>query len=212
MTSTGSTRLGRLLTLIRRRSVVADVVQGLVIGAVLAYLAAALIINVEVRAMQTTVNGWSTAPDCGVPGTGILVRAACAKDLPAVNVRAEAAYWTTTVDGAGETLNGTHVYLLHFPPDGLPPTNAFWSITMTHANRLLVANPIDRFSLGDRSGLATNPDGSVDIYLHATAPPAHQSNWLPAPAGDFMLWLRDYQPGPAVLNGAYRVPPVQETR
>jgi hypothetical protein len=208
MTSLG----GRLLAFVRKRTIVTDVVQGIVVGGVLAFLTANLIINIQVKSMQTTVNGWSTTTDCGAPGNGLLAKAACAKNLPAANLPAEAAYWTTTVDGADDTLTGAHDYVLHFPEGGLPPNNAFWSLTMTDANRLMVANPINRYSLGDRSGLMTNTDGSTDIYLQAVAPAEHQSNWLPAPPGDFMLWLRAYQPGPTVLNGSYREPPVQETR
>jgi len=63
-----------------------------------------------------TVNGWSVICKCGRPGNGVLVRAACAKALPLVNVFEEAPYWTTTVDGSGLTLSGGHGYVLHFLP------------------------------------------------------------------------------------------------
>ena len=81
------------------------VVQGVIIGATLAFLTAILIMNAAARAITTTVNGWSSIRRCGQPGNGILVRAACAKALPVVNVFEEAAYWTTTRDGAGRTLS-----------------------------------------------------------------------------------------------------------
>src|SRR6266568_926565 len=74
------------------------VVQAIIVGAVLAFLTAQIIMNAVVKAMTTTVNGWSTTFKCGQPGNGILLRAACAKVLPAVNVVQEAAYWTTTID------------------------------------------------------------------------------------------------------------------
>jgi hypothetical protein len=186
------------------------VVQGVIVGGVLAFMTANLIVDAEVRAMQTTVNGWRTTMQCGEPGDGILLRAACAKHLPAANLPQEAMYWTTTVDGAGNTLNGQHFYVLHFPPGDLPPNDAFWSLTMTDAQRRMVANPFDRYAVGDRSGLAPNADGSVDIYIQQTAPTSHETNWLPAPGGDFMLWLRVCQPGSAILSGAYHVPPIVE--
>ena len=63
-----------------------------------------------------------------------------------------------------------------------------------------------------RSGLAQNPDGSVDIYIQNAAPAGHESNWLPAPAGKFILWLRVYIPGEAILHGEYTVPPVVEVK
>src|SRR5712691_2878719 len=109
-------------------------------------------------------------------------------------------------------LSGEHDFILHFPPGGLPPNDAFWSLTMADAKERFVANPINRYSVGDRSGLAQNPDGSVDIYLRNAAPAGHQSNWLPAPAGRFVLWLRVYMPGAAILHGEYTVPPVVEAR
>ncbi|HEV2201385.1 MAG TPA: DUF1214 domain-containing protein [Bryobacteraceae bacterium] len=186
--------------------------QGIIVGLVLAFITANLLINAEVNALRTTVNGWSTTLKCGELGNGILLRAACAKHIPAANLPEEAVYWTSTVDGAGHMLNGQHNYLLHFPPGGLPPNNAFWSLTMTDFQRLMVANPIDRYSVGDRSGLIPNADGFTDIYIQNKAPAGHESNWLPAPHGDFMLWLRVYQPGAAILLGDYHVPPVVEVK
>jgi hypothetical protein len=57
-----------------------------------------------------------------------------------------------------------------------------------------------------------NADGSIDIYIQNTAPAGHESNWLPAPSGDFKLWLRVYLPGAAILDGKYNVPPVVEVK
>jgi len=184
------------------------IVQGLIIGATLAFLTAILIMNVVVRAITTTVNGWSSIRKCGRPGNGILVRAACAKALPVVNSFEEAAYWTTTADGSGQTLSGRHEYVLHFPAGQLPPNDAFWSLTPTDVVGYMVNNPTDRYSVGDRSPLAENADGSVDIYLQQKVPRGDEQNWLPTPAGNFKLMLRAYLPGAAVLNGTYRVPQV----
>ena len=55
-------------------------------------------------------------------------------------------------------------------------------------------------------------DGSVDIYIQNAAPAGHESNWLPAPLGKFILWLRVYIPGAAILHCEYTVPPVAEVR
>jgi hypothetical protein len=185
------------------------VVQGIIVGAVLAFLTAHVLMNVAVRAITTTVNGWSITMKAGQPGNGLLVRAACARTLPAVNVVQEAAYWTTTVDSAGRKLNGQREYVLHFPAGQLPPNDAFWSLTMNDVVGYMVRNPIDRYSVGSRSGLTPDADGSIDIYVQRTAPAGHESNWLPAPAGVFKLMLRAYLPGPAILDGTYHVPPVK---
>ena len=185
------------------------VVQGIIVGAVLAFLMAQVIMNIVVKAMTTTVNGWSIIMKAGQPGNGLLARAAFARILPAVNVAQEAAYWTTTVDSAGRRLNGQHAYVLQFPAGQLPPNDAFWSLTMTDVAGFMVRNPIDRYSVGSRSGLVPNADGSVDVYLQRAAPAGHESNWLPTPAGDFKLMLRAYLPGRAILDGKYHVPPVK---
>jgi hypothetical protein len=187
-------------------------VQGIIVGAVLAFLTAQVMMNVAVRAMTTTVNGWSTTMKAGQPGNGLLVRAAFARILPAVNVVQEAAYWTTTRDSSGQTLRGQHAYVLHFPEGQLPPNDAFWSLTMTDVVGYMVRNPIDRYSVGSRSGLEPNADGSIDIYIQSTAPSGHESNWLPAPSGNFKLMLRAYVPGRAVLDGEYHVPPVRKAQ
>ncbi|HEY8814494.1 MAG TPA: DUF1214 domain-containing protein [Candidatus Dormibacteraeota bacterium] len=187
---------------------VSHAIQGIIVGAVLAFLTANLIMNAVMRGITTTVNGWSTTTKCGQPGNGVLVRAACARILPAVNVVQEAAYWTTTVDSAGQTLNGRRAYVLRFPDGQLPPNDAFWSLTMTDVAGFMVRNAIDRYGIGSRSGLMPNADGSIDIYLQPTPPLGHESNWLPAPAGNFKLTLRAYLPGRAVLDGEYHVPPI----
>ena len=97
---------------------------------------------------------------------------------------------------------------MHFPPEGLPPNDAFWSLTMADAKERFMANPLNRYLVGDRAGLVANADGSVDIQIKTTAPAGHESNWLPAPSGKFRLWLRAYVPGAAILDGKYTVPPV----
>jgi hypothetical protein len=186
----------------------AHIVQAVIIGAVFAFLTATLIINARIKSILTTVNGWSSTLKCAQPGSGILLRAASAKFLPAVNVAQEAMYWMTTCDSTGKALNGRHDYTLHFPAGGLPPNDAFWSLTVTDVIGYMVSNPLDRHSVGDHSGLVSNTDGSIDIYMQSTAPAGHESNWLPAPAGNFKLMLRAYLPGSAILNGEYHVPPV----
>ncbi len=180
-------------------------IQGVLVGFGLALVT----IEILARLKATRVNGWVTAVGCGVPGNDMFTRAAHARIFPGpVNLPQEAMYWRTSLDVEGRMLSGAHAYILHFPQGGLPPNGAFWSLTMADAKERFVANPINRFLVGDRSGLVSNHDGSVDVYIQHAAPQGRESNWLPSPAGRFKLWLRAYMPGEAILDGRYEVPPV----
>ena len=96
-----------------RRTIVSDIVQGIIVGGVLAFITFQILTNAYV----TKVNGWTTMFGCGEPGNGILLRAACANKFTGpINVPQEAMYWTTSKDGAGQKLTGAHDYILHFPP------------------------------------------------------------------------------------------------
>jgi len=122
----------------------------------------------------------------------------------------EAAYPQVFLDENDEQLNGARKYVLHF--DEMPPVDAFWSVTMYNMPKFyLVANPINRYSIGDRTpGLKYNSDGSLDIYLQHESPgPDKESNWLPAPEGNFRPILRMYQPRPEALDGTFVLPPVR---
>jgi hypothetical protein len=187
------------------RTLRADVIQGFLIGYGLAFASA----QAYARIKAVKVNGWITMFDLGKPGNGMFLRAAHAQLFPGpVNLPEEAMYWWTNTDKAGRTLSGRHDYVMHFPEGQLPPNEAFWSLTMGTARNHFVPNPIKRYSVSDRSGLLPNADGSIDIYIQNAAPSGRESNWLPAPTGNFILWLRVYVPGKSILNGTYIVPPV----
>jgi hypothetical protein len=193
-----------------RKKTIASVVAGIAVGAVLALVIGGALISVEGVAMETKANGWITFPECGQAGINMLEQAMCAAVLPAANVPQEAVYWQTAMDGAGHRLNGQNDYIMQFPPGGLPPSSGFWSVTMYYLNHTFVSNSINRYEVGDNSGLVLNANGSLDIYIQNTPPAGHESNRLPAPTGDFLLFLRIYLPGQAVLNGTYKPPPVIE--
>jgi hypothetical protein len=133
-----------------------------------------------------------------------------------VHDREEAEYFSTYEDGNAKLLDGANNYVLHFNKDEIPPTqkNGFWSITMYGSNFQLVKNPINRFSVGDRTkGVVHNADGSLDIYIQNRPPTGKESNWLPPPpSGLFRLNYRIYLPeeparNPATL-GKY-LPPIK---
>jgi hypothetical protein len=78
----------------------------------------------------------------------------------------------------------------------------------------LVANAIDRYSIGDRTaGLTTDDDGSATIYIQRDAPDkGKQTNWLPTPDGRFRPLMRMYQPRAGILNGEYILPAITKAR
>ena len=188
------------------------VVQGVIIGATLAFLTTLLLLAAVAKAETTTANGWSSIRRAGQPGNGLLVRAALQKALPVVNVFEEAAYWTATSDEAGGRLSGEHAYRLHFPADQLPPNGAFWSLTATDTVGYMISGPAGRSSVDSHSGLVKNADGSVVILLQPHQPSDAAQNWVATPAGRFKLMLRAYLPGAAIVDGDYEVPPVVEVR
>ena len=199
----------RSLIFIQTRPMRTNVIQGIIIGFGLALATA----QITAELKTSRVNGWVTMYRLGLPDNNMLMRAACALAFPGpVNTPQEAMYWTTVKDSLNRELTGEREYILHFPADGLPPNKAFWSLTMGDVNNRFVENPINRYSVSDRSGLVSNADDSVDIYIQKTAPAGFESNWLPAPAGGFILWLRIYMPDAEILDGKYIVPPVTEVK
>jgi hypothetical protein len=92
----------------------------------------------------------------------------------------------------------------------LPQVLAFWSITGYDKDGYFIANPMDRYAIGDRDKLKFNPDGSLDLYIQAQNPGSdYESNWLPSGEGPFNLTFRLYWPKPAILNGSWQPPAVE---
>jgi hypothetical protein len=55
---------------------------------------------------------------------------------------------------------------------------------------------------------------SLTIYVQA-APPTdalQRANWLPAPRGDFSLYIRTYWPDAPIVNGQWTPPPVRSAK
>ena len=72
-----------------------------------------------------------------------------------------------------------------------------------------VLDEIDRFSLGDRTpGLRFDEDGRLTITLSADRP-ADASNWLPVPAGPYLLGLRVYEGHESVVDCRWFPPGLQ---
>ncbi|MGT2510844.1 DUF1254 domain-containing protein [Cupriavidus basilensis] len=126
----------------------------------------------------------------------------------------EANYPAYFVDADGQPLDASNRrYVMHFDKDGLPPANAFWSLTMYDGNsKLLVDNPLNRYLLNSRmlGRLQRDADGGLTFYVQHDSPgKAKESNWLPAPAGPFYAIMRIYMPKPEVASGQWQRPPLK---
>ena len=87
----------------------------------------------------------------------------------------------------GQPLSSDHRYELHLPVP--PPVDAFWSLTMYGVPEFyLVANPIQRYSIGDRTpGLQYGADGSLTIYMQKDSPGPRKASQLAAHPADRRL-------------------------
>ncbi|MFS4103248.1 DUF1254 domain-containing protein [Streptomyces sp. PD-S100-1] len=155
------------------------------------------------------VNGWTVHRGLGEYGTDYAKRAVITRFGYGANLDADALYPHATTDADGRPLDGAHAYVLHFDAGRTPPVRGFWSLTMMNDRQLFVDNPLDRYAIGDRSGMTTNPDGSLDIHIqHDNPGPERENNWLPAPEGSFNVFLRLYWPEQSALTGAWTPPPL----
>lgn len=160
------------------------------------------------------INGWGFTTRTGIYGTDYLMRALVTAIGLGANRPQDAVYPTSLKAADGEDYNGANRYVMRFAPGQLPPATGFWSITMYDADYFFVANPLNRYSISARQDLKRNPDGSVDILIqHASPGAGREANWLPAPAGKFILMLRLYWPNehdPSILDGSWTIPPVSK--
>jgi hypothetical protein len=171
-----------------------------------------IMIQFRINSAVKDVNGWGFTTRTGIYGTDYLMRALVTAIGLGANRPQDAVYPTSLKAADGEEYNGANRYVLRFPPGQLPPAQGFWSFTMYDGDYFFVANPINRYSISARQNLQRNPDGSVDILIQNASPgAARESNWLPAPAGKFVLMMRLYWPhehDPSILDGSWTIPAV----
>jgi len=151
---------------------------------------------------------WTTINNGAAFGTDYYSRAAAAKSNIFVNSVRETKYYYQDADGTGQQLNGSHAYSVTFAGGQLPPVKGFWSLTLYNQHHFFSPNDIKRYSVGTKNKtLLVATDGSLTIYVQATSPKGEKSaNWLPAPKGDFVLYIRAYWPEEQTLNGTWTPP------
>jgi hypothetical protein len=174
-----------------------------------AYLKEALVTG-DARAEH----GWLFFSKTGLYGTGYRNRAMISWYGLGANRPQDAVYPTSEGPELVKKYHGANKYVAHFNKGEMPPAHAFWSITMYDKDYFFVPNPINRYTVSSRNKFKTNADGSVDLYIQKESPGKDkEQNWLPAPAGEFVLMMRLYWPSekaPSILDGTWKPPHVKE--
>ncbi len=161
------------------------------------------------RQLGTQQNGWTTSYVGANFGNDYLLRAAVAKDQIGVSIAREAIYPIGREDSEGRLLDGHHRYRIVMRRVDLPPVDAFWSITLYDDQGKMISNPIDRYSIGDRTAqLVANDAGDIAIALQHDQPTDSGLNWLPAPCAPFYLMMRLYNPREEILQGRWQPPAI----
>ena len=125
----------------------------------------------------------------------------------------EALYLRALSPNGRSEIDSRRPWRLTLPAGASPPVDGFWSLTIYEVTQdgqaFLIDNPLQRYSVGDRSTELANAGGDIDILISPEAPPAGAPQiWLPAPKSGrpFLLSFRAYRPKPALISGAYRLP------
>ena len=110
------------------------------------------------------------------------------------------------LDATGAPLAPGRAYAIRFSPGGLPPVEAWWSLTMYDDQGFLIDNPLGRFAISDRSGAQSLvPTDRCSCLLGGAPPPGSEGNWLPVPAAGMpQPFLRAY----SLRDQAWDPPPI----
>ncbi len=159
-------------------------------------------------------NGWSSTAAYPNFGDDFWFRATANFGGIWWNSSKEAVYELLHVDADNNPTVGTTTYRMRFDADHLPSqvVDGFWSLTVYgKPDYMLVPNPAGRFTVGSRSALDTEGDGSITLTFAPELPAGTpESNWLPTPAGKaFTADLRLYLPRDAVRQGGWTPPPLE---
>jgi hypothetical protein len=156
-------------------------------------------------------NGWNSPVNNAEWGTDYLNRTGTAKSNMYDNRPEETKYIYTDDDSQGKQLDGQNSYAITFAKGQLPPVQGFWSLTLYNDVHFFNPNPLNHYSLGTKNKtLKFNTDGSLTLYAGAKSPGKDkESNWLPAPNGNFSLYIRAYWADKAILDGTWLPPKIE---
>ncbi len=154
-------------------------------------------------------NGWNRSVNNAQWGLDYLMRTSTARSNMFDNRPNETQYFYTDNDTKGQQMESKYNYEVTIAKGELPPVNGFWSLTIYNEHHIFSPNERNRYSLGTKNtDLKYNNDGSLTFYVSKKSPATDmESNWLPAPDGEFSLYLRAYWGKEAILDGSW-IPPV----
>jgi len=153
-------------------------------------------------------NNWNRSLHNAQWGVDYYDRTGTARSNMLDNRPNETQYFYTDFDTAGKKLTSSKSYTVTFAE--VPPVNGFWSLSIYDKNHLFSPNELNRYSLGTKnSDLERNEDASLTLHVSATQPEnAPKSNWLPAPDGEFSLYIRAYWGKEPILDGSWKPPAI----
>ncbi len=89
----------------------------------------------------------------------------------------------------GKPMNARRDYVLKMSKDEMPPSTAFWSLTLYDSkNGFFIPNDRKKYSVGENAGFKLNADGGIEIYISAKKPEGvPDENWLPINRKDIAM-------------------------
>ncbi len=157
-------------------------------------------------------NNWNRSKNNAEFGVDYFNRTGTSKSNMFDNKPDETQYFYTDRDASGAQLSGSGNYIVTFAKGQTPPVKGFWSLTLYNDRHLFSPNSLNRYSLGTKNqSLKYNSDGSLTFYISHSSPGADkEANWLPAPEGDFSLYIRAYWGEKPILDGSWQPPRIEK--
>ena len=159
-------------------------------------------------------NNWNRSQHNAEWGIDYHNRASTSRSNMFDNRPAETQYFYTDYDVDSGELVGTNSYAVTFAEGELPPVKGFWSMTLYNEHHFFYPNDLGRYSLGTKNqSLQYGDDGSLTIYVGNASPGADlESNWIPAPAEAFSLYLRAYWGEAGITDGSWIPPEIHKVQ
>jgi hypothetical protein len=157
-------------------------------------------------------NGWNRSQHNAEWGLDYYNRSGTACSNIYDNAPNETQYFYTDDDSKGNKLNGGKNFKITFPKGETPPVKGFWSVTLYNEAHFFNPNPLNRYSLGTKNkAMKESADGSLTLYVCSKSPGADkETNWLPAPEGDFSLYIRAYWGKEKIIDGSWKPPVIEQ--